>query len=509
MFAQESAPAAPPTPEPSLPTSMPIPSAGLKLKVRDALRLGTLQNSDLKESYYQQLLARAELVEAGSKYDPVVFSAFDFGTDESIFASLFPTGNALPNGEPEFFQTIVTDRSTVLSSAAGVRGLIPTGATYELRMNTNFRDRERGGLVNPSLTTTSSLTVTQPLLRAAWLQYSEAPILQARNNEKIARTRFRSDVLRTAFDVEQAYWELVFSIRNLDVANQSLELARRQLEINRVKVRTGVLAPIEVVAAEASIASRESDAIIAENAIRDRKDSLRRLILAFRSRDDWNLDVEPLDPPETPRITVPTLEECVATALEQRPDIAESRIQLKNLAISVAVADNETLPSLDLKGSVNYTGLNSDVEASFVDSFGDQGAESWNVGFVFELPIGNEAAKARLARSRLARDQAIFRYRNLQLNATEAVRRAYRNVVVALNTIESRQKAAQLKREELRNEQVKFDNGRSTNFQVLQVQDDLAQRQIELLRSQVDYRLALSELAFAVGSTTDVLGWTR
>jgi outer membrane protein len=495
-------------PAASQPASQPTGARPLlRLRVQDVTRLVSTNNTDLRVAYYNHLIERTRITEAQARFDPVAFSGVSGGTDEAVFASLFPTGMVDPAGEPTFFQAIVTDSSDVWNANAGVRGILPTGATYELRTATDYRDRDRGGAVNPSLTSVSTLTVNQPLLRMAWLQYNQAPIEQARNLETMARQRYRSDVLVKIFEVEQAYWEHVFAVRNLEVKRQSLEVANRLLEINRVKVRTGVFAPIEVVSAEAGVASRETEVIVAENEIQNRADGLRRLILPFETIADWNVDIESLDAPDGVMPYLPTEEECAEIAFKERPDLAEQRLNLRNLAIDVAVADNETMPRLDLAGQVGYTGLDTSAGNAFTDSFGQNGGESWNVGVIFELPIGNASARARLARSRLTRDQAIMSYRSLRVTVVEAVRRAYRNVHVARRTIESLKKATELSQEELKNERVKFDNGRSTNFEVLRVEDDLSQRRSDLLRAYANFRISLAELAAAMGSSVEVLNW--
>ena len=100
-----------------------------------------------------------------------------------------------------------------------------------------------------------------------------------------------------------------------------------------------------------------------------------------------------------------------------------------------------------------------------------------------------------------------MQHRNLQVSATEAVRRAYRNVSISRRTIESRRKFAQLKTEELKNEEVRLDNRVSTAFQVLEVAKDLEEAESRLNRAIIDYRISLAELAAAMGSTSETLDW--
>lgn len=484
-----------------------VPPAVLEIGIEDAVRLATTDGTELRAAYYEHLIERTRVEEAVGAFDPVLFADVSGGRREVVFPEIFPTGNLLPDGTPEFFQTIVNDATEVASLSAGVRGLLATGATWELRFDSDYRDRERGGLVNPSFSTSTQLIVTQPILRSAWEQYGLGELRQARFGEGRARQRYRSEVLRTVFEVQQAYWDHVFARRDLVVKRASLDLAERLLEINRIKVERGVFAPIEIAAAESGVASRVTDVLVGENEVADTADVLRRMILPFVDEDDWNIPIVPTDDIDARELTVPDLDTCMEIAMNERPDLLEAKLDLQSRALTIALADTESLPKLDLVGSIGYTGLDRRGGSSFTGAFGEGGAETWSVGLEFELPIGNRSARARLTRAWLERDQALVAFHDLRIDAMEEVRRAYRRLDLARRTIESRARAEELKREELRNEQIKLDNKVSTNFQVLEVQEDLSLRASEALRAQADYRIALAELARALGSTPEALGW--
>ncbi len=483
------------------------PPRQLRIGVEDAVRLATTQNSTLKVAYFNQLIEHTSVSESEARFEPTLNLAANYGARETVFPSTFPTGNTNPDGTPEFFQTIVTNAADAAGFSAGVKGLFPTGATYEMQIGTSFENNALGGLINPSFQTSTTVTFTQPILRTAWLQYNYAEIRLARFAESQSRQRYRTDVLATIQAVHEAYWNYVFSIKDLAVKKRSLELANKLLDINRVKVETGVFAPIEIAAAESGVATRVTDVQVAENAIEDNADRLRRLILSFAKRSDWDIDLIPTDDIKETTWRIPALDECIDIALAERPDLSESRLNLRRQDINIAVADNELLPKVDVAGSVTFTGLNSGFGNSFTDSFGPVGAETWNLAVTLEIPLGNRAARAKLSRSRLQRDQALMTYRDLQLTAMEEVRKSYRDVEIALKTTQSQKKAMELKREELKNEQIKLENKVSTNFQVLEVESDLAERKSEFNRALVQYRIALSSLARAMGSSQRVLKW--
>ncbi|MFT7619276.1 MAG: outer membrane protein [Planctomycetota bacterium] len=479
----------------------------LTIGVDEAVKLATTYNSSLRVAYYNHLIDRTSVSEAEAIFEPTLNLAANYGADEGVFPSIFPTGQLNPDGTPQFFQAIVTDSSDVGGFSAGVKGLFPTGATYEMQIRSNYRNNARGGLINPSFQTSTSVAFTQPILRNAWMQYNYANIRLARYAESQSRQRYRRDVLSTIQAVHTAYWNYVFSIKDLTVKRRSLELANKLLEINRVKVETGVFAPIEIASAESGVATRVTDVLIAENEIENNADQLRRLIMTFKDREEWDIQIIPSDDIAEVTFDTPNLDECIDIALSERPDLAESRLSLRTQDINLAVADNELLPRVDVVASVNFTGLNTAVGNSFLDSYGVVGAETWNLGVTLEIPLGNRAARARISRTRLQRNQALMAYRDLQLTAVEEVRRAYRDVEIADKTSHSQKKAMELKLEELKNERIKLDNKVSTNFQVLEIESDLANAKSEFIRALVQYRIALSSLANAMGSSQRVLKW--
>jgi outer membrane protein TolC len=286
-----------------------------------------------------------------------------------------------------------------------------------------------------------------------------------------------------------------------------LGVAKKLLEINRVKVRTGASAPIEIVSAEAGVSSRETEVLVGANTIRSRADGIRRLVLPLNELADWDIAVTPTDDPHGPVLVLPKVGVCIADAMDQRPDLLEAQLMVLDRAVDIAVADTDILPKLDISGSLTWLGIDGELDDSLRSMLGDEGAVSWTLGVSFELPIGNRAARARLSIARLSRDQAIRQLKDLELTAIAEIRAAYRSVDVAERTVRSQGKTVDLKTQELKNEQIKLAQRVSTNFQVLEVEADLAESRSLVLRAAVDYRIALADLARAMGTTLDVLAW--
>ena len=159
---------------------------------------------------------------------------------------------------------------TLISST--LNQALPTGGTLNLGF-TGYRTtaNTRGITINPRFGTTLSFQLNQPLLRNFGLKVNRREILVAKNNLGVSEESLKNTLMTTIYNVESAYWSLVYSIENLEVRRQSLALAKDLLEKNQRSVEVGTLAPMEVLSAQAEVATREADLIQAETADQEQR----------------------------------------------------------------------------------------------------------------------------------------------------------------------------------------------------------------------------------------------
>ena len=119
----------------------------------------------------------------------------------------------------------------------------------------------------------------------------------ARNNREISEVQFRQTVVNTIANVRQLYYDLLYAIDNLEAQRKSLALARRLLEENQIRVRVGTMAPLDVVAAESEVAGREEAVILAEAAVLDAEDAIKRAIFPENDPETWATRIVPTDRP--------------------------------------------------------------------------------------------------------------------------------------------------------------------------------------------------------------------
>ncbi len=372
---------------------------------------------------------------------------------------------------------------------------------------------------NPRFDSALSAQIAQPILQNRQLNPIKQQVVVAQNGERIARHQFQAEVMDLVSDVEQAYWDWVFSIRDLDVNQKSLQLARDLLRNNRIQVEVGTMAPIDVLEAEAEVAARENGVIIAEEAIARTTDEMRRLINDPSALDFWGLQIEPAEEPLLSEVEI-DLDEAVRTALARRPAIAESHVELDTRNFNVRYTKNQKLPRVDLIGSYALNGLGGDeiirdafgggiideipggyndsLEQLFSNEFRD-----WSLGLIFSYPLGNSSADAAHAQAQAdyRRQRAVLESQELVI--AQQVRITARLVQTNRKRIESNRVARELMFRRMEAEQKKFEVGMSTSFLIVQAQRDLAVAAGEYLQSVIDYNKSIVAFRRVTGTILD------
>jgi outer membrane protein TolC len=315
-------------------------------------------------------------------------------------------------------------------------------------------------------------------------------------------------VVQTIAAVKQAYWTLKATRANINVQQRSLELARELARENKVRVDAGHIPPLDLVQAEAEVAQRRDNLIRAQSAADDAEDALRRMIVNAQDASFWTLRLEPVEEPSVVG-PLPDIAAAVATALDQRYDIARAGQDLDKQRDTIAFLENQRLPDVRLETSYRGNGLAGTQflrsggfpgsivgtrNRDFADALGQVFSDdypSWSLGLTVSYPIGRSFEDASLARTQVERRQTAQRIASLRIEAAETVRRAGRQVRSSAERIEAARASASLAQERLDTEQRRFNVGLSTTFLVTQAQRDLLEAQVNLLQTTLDYEAAL------------------
>ncbi len=491
---------------PALPETVPpapaAPQGELSLALHDAYALALTRNLDLQVGRYDLAAAQAGILQSVGIFDPKL----DLGINGDYTKS--PAATQLAGAQ------ITESRNTGFS--LGLSQLLPSGTTYSV--NTRFNRSETNStffFLNPRWASDITLQVTQPLLNGFGTTVNRSGLVIARNSREQTAVGLTLSVIGTVQQVENAYWDLVAARKAVEVKEQSLELAQRLLEETKERVRVGTSAPIDLVQSEAAVAARRQELITARNAAADAEDALKS-VLGFDQPEEWTVHIETRDELAIEPLEV-DLDTAIQAALDRRPEIHRQMLAIEALRLNVDLAKNATLPRLDLAGSYGFAGLGGDltvrdpqtgavldtIPGGFDDAvrqLRDLDFPHWTVGVTFSLPLGNNDAKAKLAQRRYELEKGLVQLQALKQQVILEVRRAVRGLEDGAASIDAAVASTRLAQRNLDAEHTKFANGLSTNYQVLQIQDDLAQAQLTELNARVAYRKALVAYEMATGT---------
>jgi len=361
--------------------------------------------------------------------------------------------------------------------------------------------------LNPTLNARLQLIFSQPLLRGFDIDPARAQVDIAERNLSIADTRLRERTVSTTATAEQVYWSLVAATALVDVEQQALDLALELERNNRARVDVGQSPPLDLVAAQAEVAQRRENLIVARTDVRQAEDLLRTLIIDPERPDFWSVRLEPVErvPPVGPP---PNVDAAVRRALAERTDIVLARKEIEIADTSIALAQNETKPDLRLEANyltngaggnrlIRSGGFPGTITGSDEISYGNVVSQvlgfdypTWSVGFTFAYPLGRSTQEATLARARIEKTQQSARLRSLELTVVREVREAARRLEQNQERIETARLSRELAEQRLDAEQKRFEVGMSTSFLVIQAQRDLAVARNNELQASLDYQLA-------------------
>ena len=387
--------------------------------------------------------------------------------------------------------------------------LTPFGGTAGVSFNNRELEfSDRTAQPNPRSTVDFDINFNQPLWRGFGRRITEQGLIIARNNSAISREDFQLQVEAVVSDVIVQYWALVEAREQLTVAEESLALAKELHEMNRIQVDVGTKAPLEMVQSEVGVATREEDIIRLTATVEDAADNLRQLINLDRG-SLWGIGIVPVTDPEIEHLPI-NVAEAVDTALELRPEMRRLMLSNDTLELQAEVAKNQIKPRLDVFAEYGFNGLAGDVNlpdemirAGYSDALEQvtEGSfEGWTVQATFALSLQNRQAKAERAQAELAVDEGGAQLRDLQQQILTEVRRNARAVETAAKQIDSARISSKLARRNLDAERKRYENGLSTSFQVLEIQEDLSNARSREVSAVINYRRALSNYHRAVGT---------
>ena len=270
---------------------------------------------------------------------------------------------------------------------------------------------------NPSFNSGFQLSFNQPLLKNRKLDPARLNLRLTKRNREISDLQFRTAVVTTLANVRKLYYDLIYANENLGAQRKSLALAQKFLNENQIKVKVGTLAPLDVVAAESEVATREEGVVIAENSLAEAQDAIKRVIFPKNDPEAWKTEIVAKDRPTADPV-VADADAAITNALARRLDFAIAKKNFETLENQLELAKQGVKPALDLAANYGTTGtggtqitrsgLGGPIINTVPGGYGDALKDvvsldfpTWSVGVTFTYPIKNRTARNAEARAQI------------------------------------------------------------------------------------------------------------
>ena len=479
----------------------------LELSLRAFLELAMSNNPDINLSKLAIFEEQNNIQRAFSPFDPSVTAGFNSNR------STTPSNDQLQGA------AVVTQLNQ--SGRFTYNQRLDTGTQYSVGyVGSKSASNSQFTNFNPSIRQSLAFTVSQPLLRDRGRYVQRIPIMIARSRLAQTEEQVRERILLLIFQAENDYWDAINTREQLRVQENNLEISRAFLEQENRRLELGAISPLDIFQPQQNFANAQVRVTQERYRLQQAEDALRRWIGADLDPDFRNVPVALTEPVE-PSAYMESLdvEEQVARALLNRPELEQIRRSLQIDDLNIRGATNDIRP--DLSVSANYSaqgrggnffdrsGLGGSVAniipGGFPEAF-DQLFQfrfpTYGFGLTLELPLRNRAAAANLADASIQKKRDLYNLRSNEQTVRLDVVQAVAGVDLAKAAVEQATVALGFAQQRLDAEQKKYDLGVNTAFFVLQAQNDLVDAEAQVLAQAIAYRRSLLTL---LRSTSELL----
>jgi outer membrane protein TolC len=481
----------------------------LTLTLRDAILLTLENNSNVQIEQTQIEAQKFNLLGQFQPFDPIVQSSLYINrTSSSAYSELQGVGqtanstfNSLTQSGTATYSQTFTPGTNILASISSTKSSVNNSFYY----------------YNPNFGSQLSFTITQPLLRGGGRFANTALVKIARRSLAQSRSNFEAQVNDAILQVVNQYWNAVQAHGALDVQQKSLKLAEASYDRDKRSLELGALPPLDIYRSQSEVAARKVEVIQAEYALTQAEEALRLIIGADRDPQFNTLAFDLTEKPQaTGELETIDMDAALSQALSQRPEVEVAKASLANDADSIRLAHNQLEPILSLQGVYQSNGLGGDQynlttgQLIAPGGFGSSMNQLFGFGYPgyggqlqLTLPVRNRAGQSALGNALVSRTRDLYGEGQIREQITREVHSAIHQLEEAKLALAAGTSSFDLAQKSLASEQRKFELGAETNFFVLDAQTRLAQAELVLLQTEVNYQIALA----AVGhSTANLLG---
>jgi len=474
----------------------------LRLTLEDAVKFALDRNLDIAVQRLNPQINDIAVLSVKSVYNPTLTS-----TVGPQSATILPSSQTqLGVGGAAVTETMTFN--------GGIAQSLPWGGGNFAASLNNFRrsSTSNNSLFNPLFQSAWSFSYNQPMLRNFSIDSTRQQLAVSKVNRDVSDVQLRATITNTLSNVRNAYWDYVFAVQAVDVAQKSVDLAVKLVQDNQTRVEVGTMAPIDVVQAQSQAATARQNLAAAQQTMRTAELVLKRLIVSGTEDPNWSVRLDPVDRPDFVAQPI-DLEAAIRNALSQRTDLEIAKKTMQANDVTLRFLRDQLKPQADLSlayvpqglGGVQLNRqsngtLGSSVVSTIPGGIGDAFSSlfhnnypQWTAQVNFSYPLGTSSQEASVARARVQVSQVQAQVKQVELQIATDVTNAAVSARSNVERVQAAQAARELAEKQLEAEQSKFEVGMSTNYNVIQSQRDLATAQNNELQAVLNYRKALVE----------------
>jgi len=530
-----------------------VGSTSLPLSLNDAIKRALENNNDIEVARDDVRYQETQLRSLEGIFDPI------FSITPQIDKRVTPVQNIFAGAGTSG----QVGNTTFSLNPAVTRQFGKGGGNYQILFsNSRTSTTATNSTLNPFYSSNLSLNYNQPLWRNRSIDNNRRQIRIQRKRVEQSDADFRLRTIDTITRVQQAYWEVVFALRDQQNQLENLNLTRENLRNVEAQIAAGAKAPLERAEVLTELASRETALLTAVQNVSIAENNLKLLIFKEPTSPDWSSQITPTDNPTFSETPI-SLDDSMKEARENRPELRRLRLQAEINNIDLTFFRNQTKPQFDLQGTVATTGLAGTPAATLpagtpiplisgdpnlqanafllaqiqdiqrqalfpvavvpnilsptltasdlIGGYGKTltnlgGLNTYNVtvGVAIQIPFKNKTAEANLAGANILREQLVASTRSTEQSVEVDVRNSAQAVESSRRRVLSARSARVNAELQLEGEQRLYQVGRSTTFLLFQRQNALTNARASELRAQTDYNKALADLQRATATTLRV-----
>jgi outer membrane protein TolC len=460
-----------------------------QLSLQDCIQLTLQHNLELQIDRYNPQIARFALKGAYAPYDPTA----DFAGQHSQNKS-----------GPVFLGTNIIGGTTSDADSfnTSVAGALPSGATYRLFGNTADTIQNDGFSIRRNAGAQAAGTITQPLLRNFWIDGTRLVIRVDKNRLKYSEVQFRQNVMSILTQLEQSYYDLVYSREFVTVQEMAAEQTDRQVVENKKKLEVGALAELDLANAEAQAAQNRAAIIAAKSSLGTQE---RKIKLYLTEEISQWADVNIV--PVGNLVAIPqnfNRQESWRIALEKNPVYQLAKLDADRAGIQLKYDWNQLFPELDVFGTYGYNGSGQVFSGAFYD-IQQLNRPAYTFGGQISMPLANIGARNSYHADKAAMQQLVLTVKKAERDILINVDNDIGTLQADYDSVQATHAWRLYEEQALDAEQKKLQNGKSTTYQVLLIQRDLTAARGNEIQALDTYNKQLAQFSFDEGTTLERL----